>query len=131
MHYLTVKHLHILFAGLTITLFVLRGGFTVVAARPLIPRIWKVLPHIVDTVLLALGVWLAFMLRLNPFHVAWLGVKLLCVIAYIVLGVLAFRIKRPYWLRLALFVAAIAMFAFVVSIAVLHDPRGIFALLDA
>jgi uncharacterized membrane protein SirB2 len=131
MLYLTVKHLHILFAGLTIALFVLRGGFAVVAAQPLRHRIWKVLPHIVDTVLLALGVWLAFILQLNPLHVAWLGVKLLCVIAYIVLGILAFRIKRPFWLRVTLFVAAIAMFAFIVSIAALHDPRGIFALLDA
>lgn len=130
MLYLSVKHLHILFAGLTIALFILRGIFTVVAAQPLKHRLWKVLPHVVDTVLLSLGVWLAFILQLNPLHVTWLGVKLLCVIAYIVLGVLAFRIKRPYWLRLALFVVAIAMFAFIVSIAVLHDPRGIFALIS-
>ena len=127
MLYLTVKHLHILFAGLTIALFVLRGGFAVVAAQPLRHRIWKVLPHIVDTVLLALGVWLAFMLQLNPLHVTWLGVKLLCVIAYIVLGILAFRIERPYWVKLALFAVAIAMFAFIVCIAVLHNPLGVFA----
>lgn len=127
MLYLTVKHLHILFAGLTLALFVLRGGFAVVAAQPLRHRIWKVLPHIVDTVLLALGVWLAFMLQLNPLHVTWLGVKLLCVIAYIVLGILAFRIERPYWVKLALFAAAIAMFAFIVSIALLHNPLGVFA----
>ncbi|HEX5340119.1 MAG TPA: SirB2 family protein [Gammaproteobacteria bacterium] len=127
--YLDVKHAHILFAALSIGLFVLRGGFTVLASKPLAHRVWKILPHIVDTVLLALGVWLATMLRLNPLHVAWLGVKLLLVLGYIVLGVLAFRLERPRWLRVTLFCAAVLLFAFIVSIALLHNPRGVFALL--
>lgn len=118
-----------IFAGGSIALFVLRGIFTVLASRPLKHRVWKVLPHLVDTVLLAMGIWLAIMLRLNPFHVTWLGVKILCVIAYIVLGVLAFRLQRPRWLRLGVFAAAILMFAFIVSIAVFQDPRGIFVLM--
>ena len=126
--FIEVRLAHMIFAGGSIGLFVLRGAFTVLAAKPLKQRVWKVLPHIVDTLLLAMGVWLAVMLRLNPFHVTWLGVKILCVIGYIALGVLAFRIGRPRWLSLGLFVAAIVMFAFIVSIAVLQDPRGIFAL---
>ena len=128
MFYFDAKLAHVVFAGLSIFLFVLRGAFTLVAARPLTHRVWKILPHVVDTLLLALGMWLAIMLRLNPLHVTWLGVKLLCVIGYIVLGVLAFRLRRPRWLKLGLFGAAILLFAFIVSIAILHDPRGIFAL---
>jgi uncharacterized membrane protein SirB2 len=126
--FIEVRLAHIIFAGGSIALFVLRGGFTVLAARPLRQRIWKVLPHIVDTLLLAMGIWLAVMLQLNPFHVTWLGVKILCVIGYIALGVLAFRLKRPRWLQFGLFVAAILLFAFIVSIAIFHDPRGIFVL---
>ena len=57
------------------------------------------------------------------------ALKILCVIAYVVLGVLAFRLSRPRWLRMSLFFAAILLFAFIVSVAVLQDPRGIFALL--
>ena len=125
--YLTLRFLHVLFAGLSIALFVLRGTLTVIAAKPLTHRIWKILPHIVDTLLLALGIWLAIMLRLDPLHVSWLGVKLLCVIGYIVLGVLAFRLQRPRWLRLTLFAAAVLLFAFIVSIALLHNPLGVFA----
>lgn len=125
--YLTLRFLHVLFAGLSIALFVLRGTLTVIAAKPLTHRIWKILPHIVDTLLLALGIGLAIMLRLDPLHVSWLGVKLLCVIGYIVLGVLAFRLQRPRWLRLTLFAAAVLLFAFIVSIALLHNPLGVFA----
>ena len=71
------------------------------------------------------------MLRINPLHVSWLGVKLLCVLGYIVLGVMAFRLQRPRWLRISLFASAILLFAFIVSIAVLHNPWGWFALLGA
>ncbi|MGH8313191.1 MAG: SirB2 family protein [Gammaproteobacteria bacterium] len=121
-----VRLAHLIFAGGSIVLFVLRGGFSVLAAQPLPQRVWKVLPHIVDSLLLAMGIWLAVMLRLNPFHVTWLGVKILCVIGYIVLGVLAFRLQRPRWLRFALFASAILLFAFIVSIAIFQDARGIF-----
>ncbi|HKT32751.1 MAG TPA: SirB2 family protein [Gammaproteobacteria bacterium] len=124
-----VRLAHIIFAGGSIALFALRGGFTVMAARPLPQRIWKLLPHIVDSVLLAMGIWLAVLLRLNPLHVTWLGVKILCVIGYIVLGVLAFRLQRPRWLRFTLFAGAILLFAFIVSIAIFQDARGIFVLL--
>lgn len=127
--YAEVKLAHMIFAAGSIGLFALRGAFSVLAARPLRQRIWKVLPHIVDSLLLAMGIWLAVLLRLNPFHVTWLGVKILCVIGYIMLGVLAFRLQRPRWLRLGVFTAAILMFVFIVSIAVLQDPRGIFALI--
>ncbi|MDE1887663.1 MAG: SirB2 family protein [Gammaproteobacteria bacterium] len=124
-----VRLAHIILAGGSIVLFGLRGGFSVLAVRPLPQRIWKVLPHIVDSLLLAMGIWLAVMLRLNPFHVTWLGVKILCVIGYIVLGVLAFRLQRPRWLRFALFAGAILLFAFIVSIAIFQDARGIFVLM--
>lgn len=127
--FIEVRLAHIIFAGGSIALFVLRGAFTVLAVRPLKQRVWKVLPHIVDTLLLAMGIWLAVMLRLNPFHVTWLGVKILCVIGYIVLGVLAFRLQRPRWLRSGLFASAILLFAFIVSIAIFQDPRGIFVLM--
>jgi len=53
--------------------------------------------------------------------VSWLGVKLLCVIVYIVLGILAFRLRRPRWLKIGLFTAALLLFAFIASIAVWHD----------
>jgi len=131
MFYPTIKNFHILFAGLSIALFILRGGFSVLASKPLTHRVWKILPHIVDTCLLGLGIWLAVILQLNPLHVSWLGVKLVCVIGYIVLGVLAFRLQRPRWLRVMFFVAAVFLFGFIVSIAVLHNPEGVFSLICA
>ncbi len=125
--YSNLKLLHILCAAASLMLFVVRGGITVLMEKVLTAQIWKWLPPVVDTLLLAFGVWLAVLLQLNPLHVSWLGVKLLCVIGYIGLGVLAFHLRRPRWLKVGLFVSAILLFGFIVSIAVWHDPRGIFA----
>jgi len=129
MLYPDLKLLHVLCAAASLLLFVGRGGVTVLMARTLKAPIWKWLPPLIDTLLLGFGVWLAVLLRLDPLHVTWLGVKLLCVIGYILLGVLAFRLRRPRWLKVGLFVSAILLFGFIVSIAVWHDARGIFVLM--
>ena len=129
MLYPDLKLLHVLCAAASLLLFVGRGSVTVLMARTLTAPIWKWLPPVIDTLLLGFGVWLAILLRLDPLRVSWLGVKLLCVIGYIVLGILAFRIHRPRWLRVGLFVSAILLFGFIVSTAVWHDARGIFVLM--
>ncbi|HVC28133.1 MAG TPA: SirB2 family protein [Gammaproteobacteria bacterium] len=129
MLYTDLKMLHVLCAAASLLLFVGRGGVTVLMARRLVAPVWKWLPPVIDTLLLGLGIWLAVLLELNPLQVPWLGVKLLCVIGYIVLGILAFRLRGPHWLKVGLFVAAILLFGFIVSIAVWHDARGVFALM--
>ena len=126
--YPDLKALHVLCAGASLLLFVVRGGYTLLMTRTLKARIWRWLPPVVDTLLLAFGIWLAVLLRLNPLHVSWLGAKLVYVIVYILLGILAFRLPRPRWLKISMFVMAVLVFGFIVSIAVLHDSRGIFVL---
>ncbi|MDE2345414.1 MAG: SirB2 family protein [Gammaproteobacteria bacterium] len=128
--YPDLKTLHVLFAAASLLLFVVRGGYTLLLARSLRARVWRWLPPVVDSLLLTFGIWLAVLLRINPLHADWLGVKLLCVIIYIAVGILAFRLHRPRWLKITLFAAAVLLFAFIASIAVWHDPRGIFVLSD-
>lgn len=127
--YQEIRAAHMLFAATSLGLFVLRGGATLWLERQPASRLLKVVPHAIDSLLLICGVWLAALLRLDPLRTPWLGVKLLCVLAYILLGILAFRLRGPRSLKLSLFAAAILMFGFIVSIALTHDPLGIFALL--
>jgi uncharacterized membrane protein SirB2 len=131
MLYTDLKMLHILCAAASLLLFVGRGSVTLLMARRLAAPIWKWLPPVIDTLLLGFGVWLAVLLRIDPLQTGWLGVKLLCVIGYILLGILAFRLSKPRWLKVGLFVAAILLFGFIVSVAVWHDARGIFVLLGS
>jgi len=63
-------------------------------------------------------------LHLNPFTTAWLAVKLLVLVAYVVLGVLALRENRSPRQRTLAYVAALACFGFIYAVARSHHPLG-------
>lgn len=75
-------------------------------------------PHLIDTLLLASGVWMAFNLHLNPLDHPWLGMKLLALLVYIALGFIALRLGRTRRIRITAFVAAIACFAYIGLVAI-------------
>ena len=124
--YLELKAVHVACAATSLVLFFVRG-VALLHGRGKTGRLWCFLPPAVDSLLLICGIGLLLTLRLNPLHTPWLAVKLLCVLAYIALGVLAFRLPSPW--RPWLFAAALGLFGFIVSVALSHDPRGIFSLL--
>jgi uncharacterized membrane protein SirB2 len=117
--------LHISCAFSSILLFLVRGVPNLVFDRPLRGRFFRIAPHVVDTLLLATGITLAWSLSIDPLRASWLGVKLLLVVVYIVLGILAFRLQGPRPWRLVLFVLAFLVFADIVAIAVTRSPLGL------
>jgi uncharacterized membrane protein SirB2 len=117
---------HVICAFSSILLFLIRGVPNLVFDQPLKGRFFRIAPHVVDTLLLATGIALAWSLSLDPLRVTWLGVKLLLVIAYIALGILAFRLRGPRLWRWGLFALAVLVFADIVAIAVTRSPIGLF-----
>lgn len=77
----------------------------------------KILPHIVDTVLLLSAFTLAYLIGQAPFADSWLTAKLLALVAYIVLGVFALRRGKTKVIRSAAFVAALLTFFYIVGVA--------------
>lgn len=122
MWYLPLKHIHVTCVVLTITLFIGRG------LAQLAGRDWRrikplrFVPHIVDTVLLASAIGLAFFLRQSPFVHHWLTAKVIALVVYIVLGAMALRPNQPRWRQATFFVAAILTFAYIAKVAVAHRP---------
>lgn len=57
----------------------------------------------------------------------WLSVKLALLVIYIGLGIFALRRGRTQGQRAAYFVAALATYLFIISIALTHHPLGVFA----
>ncbi|WP_350563539.1 SirB2 family protein, partial [Psychrobacter sp. CAL346-MNA-CIBAN-0220] len=51
----------------------------------------KVAPHVIDTFLLLSGVTLCFMIKQYPFVDPWMTEKIICVAAYIALGIMALK----------------------------------------
>jgi uncharacterized membrane protein SirB2 len=117
---------HVICSFSSILLFLIRGVPNLFFYQPLKGRFFRIAPHVVDTLLLATGIALAWSLSLDPLRVTWLGVKLLLVIAYIALGILAFRLRGPRLWRWGLFALAVLVFADIVAIAVTRSPIGLF-----
>ena len=77
----------------------------------------RFVPHVVDTALLLSGVALAYLHRYLPTEQPWLATKLVALVAYIVLGTIALRRGRTRGVRCVALVAALAVFAFIVAVA--------------
>ena len=76
-----------------------------------------------DTLLLASALTLAGLSGQYPFVQAWLTAKVLGLLVYIVLGVVALR-GLTARVRLFAFGAALATFAWIVSVALSRHPGG-------
>jgi uncharacterized membrane protein SirB2 len=83
-----------------------------------------VAPHLVDTTLLVSAVALAWTLRVSPLTDAWLAAKLIGLLAYVGLGLVALRFGRTRAVRATAWAGALLAFAYIVSVALTKDPRG-------
>lgn len=122
-----LKPLHIALVLASGALFLARG-LVVLTGRGwgMAPRV-RHLSYGLDTLLLLAGVSLWGLLGLNPLRDAWLGSKLALLLLYIVLGSLALKRAPSPGLRWRCFVAALACYGFMLTVARLHHPAGIFA----
>ncbi len=113
-----LKHLHMTMAGLSILGFLLRGYWA--WANPLLLRSKpvKIVPHVVDTLLLASAIGLLVVYGWNPFAFGWLTAKIVLLVVYIGLGMMALKGRASAPVRVGAFFAAVAVFAWIVSIAV-------------
>jgi uncharacterized membrane protein SirB2 len=79
---------------------------------------------VIDSLLLAAAIALTTIIHQYPFVQAWLTVKVVLLVVYIVLGVFALRRGRTRAIRAGFFAAAMIVFLFIVSVARAHDPLG-------
>ncbi|MBK6385790.1 MAG: SirB2 family protein [Rhodoferax sp.] len=117
MTYLLVKHLHITCAVLSGSFFLLRGVWMLLESDALQRRWVKVVPHVVDTVLLTTALTMVFWSAQYPLVQPWLTAKVLALLAYIVLGTIALKRGQTKATRTAALVAALAVFAYIVLVA--------------
>ena len=118
MDYLAIKQLHMGCAAVSISLFLVRGAWMLQGSAMLQRRWVRILPHLVDTVLLGSAVMLAFISSQYPFAQAWLGAKVVALLLYIVLGIIALKRGRTLRARALAFGGAVLTFAYIVMVAV-------------
>ncbi|GGX09899.1 hypothetical protein GCM10011282_15190 [Undibacterium macrobrachii] len=77
----------------------------------------RILPHTIDTILLASAIGMAIIASINPFEQTWLAAKILALLAYIFAGTFAIkRASSPQAQNLS-FVLALICFAYILMVA--------------
>lgn len=124
MDYASIKHFHIAAVTLSALGFTARAVGARRGATWVRTRLAKSLPHLVDTLLLASALGLLWSLQLNPFVTPWLTAKIIGLLFYIVLGMLALRPRFAPHVQIAAAFAALLVLAWIVSVAVSKSPWG-------
>ncbi|WP_178087266.1 SirB2 family protein [Pseudomonas sp. C27(2019)] len=122
-HFVLIKNMHIGLVLLSGSLFVLRGLWVLLlGSGSALQKKVNRLSYVIDTCLLLAAVLLLVILEYAPLAAAWLQVKLILLVLYVVLGVFAFRNKYSMTVRWLAYVAALLCFALMYYSARLHQP---------
>lgn len=115
--YLPLKHLHLTCITLSLILFVTRFYWRKQNSSMLQKKWVKILPHTIDTILLASAIGMAIIASINPLEQTWLAAKILALLAYIFAGTFAIkRANSPQAQNLS-FVIALTCFAYILMVA--------------
>jgi uncharacterized membrane protein SirB2 len=122
MDYHSLKITHVSCVTLSYVLFVVRGVW-MMRESELLQRRWvKIMPHVIDSVLLASAIALAVMLRQYPMVHGWLTAKVVGVLLYIGLGMIALKHGKTRCARIAAWLCAQAVFFYIVAVALTRNP---------
>ena len=119
--YLTLKTIHITALLLSVSGVILRSIWVSMESGLLQKRIVRILPHIVDTVMLVSGITLVYVLRLPVLETAWLLTKFFLLVIYIVLAAIALRQNRSKNVRSAALAGALITFLYIGGVAMTHS----------
>jgi uncharacterized membrane protein SirB2 len=120
--YLVLKNVHVGAVVVSFGLFFLRGLWMMAAPDKLAARWVRIVPHVIDTVLLISAIALAAMTAQYPFVQPWLTAKVLALLVYILLGSVAIRRGRTRRLRIVAWILALTVFGYMVAVARARVP---------
>lgn len=124
--YEILKHTHLTALAISFLLFFVRGYLMMRESSHAKKKVFLIAPHVINLILIVSGISLAIFLHLNPAHEAWLATKLIALVIYIALGILTFKHPKPQ-VRKTLWLIALVVFAFIVSVAESKNPLGFLA----
>ena len=122
--YPQIKYVHVLMVVLSGALFALRGIGVLAGARwpQSLPLRWT--SYAIDTTLLTAAMMLLTILPWEMFGNGWLGVKMVLLVVYVVLGSLALKRGRTRRMRTGCLVGATLVYLAMIGIARAHHPLG-------
>ena len=117
-YYTLIKHVHQGSAIVSVALFILRGIW-MMAGSGMLKRTWvRIVPHVIDTVLLISALLLAWIIAQYPFVHGWITAKVVGLVIYIALGMIALKRGRTMGIRVVAWIGALMVFAYIMLVAV-------------
>lgn len=86
----------------------------------------RILSATIDTILLVSAIVLAINIKQYPFTHDWLTAKVLALVIYISLGMVAFSYGKTKNIRITAWLAALLCFAYIASVALTRNPTAYF-----
>jgi uncharacterized membrane protein SirB2 len=108
--------LHVLFVLLSGFGFFMRGIGHLRGEAWVQKKLVRILPHIVDTGLLVTAIALLVTMEISPLT-DWVLAKIIALLVYIFLGVMAFRVAKTIKAKALFWVAALIVFAYMFAVA--------------
>jgi len=122
-----VKYIHVTAITLSICGFMARV-YLKQSDSPNQNKYWfKKLPHKVDTLLLASALTMVYILGVNPLTTFWIAEKIIGLLIYILLGMIALRWGKTKNIQMASAVAAVLVFSYIVYVAHYKTPVVVFS----
>jgi uncharacterized membrane protein SirB2 len=122
-----LKTIHVTFVALSFAGFFIRGIWMLRDSALLQQRWVKISPQVVDTVMLVSAVMLAVQLHFSPMAQPWLMAKIIALLVYIGVGLVALRFGRSKRTRLVAWLLGLVIFCYIGSVAVSKSALGWFA----
>lgn len=122
MSYAALKIIHVISVIFSYLLFMLRGIWMMQNSSILQRRWVKILPHVIDTVLLASAVTLVTMIQQYPGMSTWLSAKIGGLLLYIILGMMALRFGKSRKIKIISWITAQIVFFYIVLVALTKNP---------
>ena len=124
--YEIIKFIHVSTVIISILGFILRVSLKLLSTS-YAQRFWfKKFPHVIDSLLLASALGMVFLLNINPFTTSWLAEKIIGLLGYILLGMIALHWSHTITVRLLAAGGAIVVFAYIVFVALSKKPLILF-----
>ena len=122
--YLLIKNIHVTCAVISILGFVIRGIWMIQSSQWLKHPLVKRLPHIVDSLLLLTALIMVYLSAQYPFVQHWLTTKVVLLIVYILLGMMALRWLKNKKQRIIAWLMAIVVYVYILSVAMTRSSSG-------
>ncbi|MEH6635366.1 MAG: SirB2 family protein [Halioglobus sp.] len=124
-----LKLLHMGCALLSIAGFTLRGYWMLTGSSLLRRRAARIAPHVIDTLLLGSAIGMLMLWRVTPLQSDWLSAKIIALLIYIGLGMVALRFGKTRKVRVNALLLALLTAGYIVSVAYSKSPWGFLQLI--